>query len=661
MIHSFRDSSTSDFPNYLSDEAVEALEKMKEIKEKTSDNESFNLKQEELWKNIYKDRFTYIFFRAWYSDDIRLGPDQFNKTVNLNFAPLPGKIEGVSGSCIGGSNIALSKYVSEEKKRAAIEIYKYLFSYEFQKHLILNASKRSAIHSLYQDRTICQKINCAMYSNMQGIVRPSGSIKDYPKFSEKFYNYVKEYVIDGKYSSAREVLQKIDNINSLHYVEYNSVTGLVILSTTVFVILLILFSYIYISIKRLRKQFNFVPFNYWCCFLFGNFLLMCSCISAIGNFKDYACTLREFFVSLGFTLTYVPFLIKLVSLFPRKNEFINFVNKDHNTTFIGFILLDVILNMIWVLFDPLKAQKYIVEEGENFLVCRSDGKIGRFIIILQLLKGLIIMIMMAYLIVSERDVVLFKSDVVNLGYSIYFNLINYVIYMIVYSLTIDNRYPFYGLRCGITMVFCLFNLAVIIFPKFYEISINKEKNYSKPDINKFIKKTGAFNNRGNKKELDFINVEDFVEIGLVRKSHNDTTKSSNYQKYKNNENGGGHRINNKYENLKNNTNYNNNINNNNSNYNSSNDNNNFYYTSNSSGYKSDSTIHSSTTGSTFINPSGSITNNNTVTATNNIIRNMYNNNNYNFMSYNSSSNSSNNNINNPISSLPRSNTGRTLW
>ncbi|ORY59346.1 periplasmic binding protein-like II [Neocallimastix californiae] len=526
MIHSFRKSVNDGFPGYISDEAVAALEKMKEIKKVISDNENFNRKQEKLWRKIYANHDNYIFFRSWFTDDIILNADQNRKSVHLKFAPLPGNSYGISGSCIGGSNIALSKYISEEKKKAATEIYKFLFSKEFQKYLILNVNKRSAIHSLYRDKEICAHINCTMYSNMQGIVRPVHTTPNYPKFSEKFYEYIKDYIID-------------ENIHLL---------------------------------EKLRRQFSFLPFSYWCCFLIGQFLSICYCLNQIGNIQNYTCILRPFFITIGFTLSYVPFFIKLLGLFPRRNKFVKIINKNHNGSLILFIVSDVILNALCFLLDPIQVHKEFVEEGESFKVCR----------------------------VNEWNVTHYKSDVVHVSYALYFSLFNIIAYMIVMNVKISNRYIYYGFRAGIIMVFYLSNLAIIIFPKFYSISIQKDNRFEDEiDINQFIEKTKAFDDNFQN-ELKFITMSDFVL---------ENNKDKNYINYNNK-----YKQNNRYDSRDD------NITNLNKYYYHSNNS----HTNNTSSCKTDSTIYSNNTNT--IDNINSMVFNNAIYSINRSNNNIYNNN-----------------------------------
>ncbi|OUM69285.1 hypothetical protein PIROE2DRAFT_2782 [Piromyces sp. E2] len=509
FIHSFRDNDKENFPSYESQNAIEALLKMKEVKEKISDKDTLTKSQFELFRSIHRDHKQYIFFRYWYSKHIYMPKVGNLDEVSYKFAPLPGKKSGISGSCIGGSNIALNRYISEEKKKAAVEVYKYLFSYEFQKRLIIDLDRRSAIHSLYSDAEVCNVINCTMYSNIQGIVRPSSSSPNYEEFSSKFSSYIKDYIIDGK-RTAEETLTLIDNIQRIHFVEVTSISGIIILISIVIAILLILVSYIYISIKRSRIQFNFLPFNYWCYFLLGLSILICSSLTGMGNFNEYSCVLRPVLISIGFSLSYMPFFIKMASIYPHKNMIVKFINNNNNLVLVLSVLTDMIINFVWILYDPVKVQKEAIPDGESYKICKPSHKLGLIMIIILLFKAVTIIFSMGFLVVSEWNIKIFKSDIRHIGNAVYLSIINIVIYLVIIFIHFTSRYLHNGIRCGITIVFCFSNLILILGPKIYKISFYKEKVNDRKNINRFIEETSAFSDNYQQK-FNFINIEDIVD------------------------------------------------------------------------------------------------------------------------------------------------------
>ncbi|ORX82031.1 periplasmic binding protein-like II [Anaeromyces robustus] len=531
FIHTFRDNKDDDFPEITSENAVNALKKMKEVKEKASDDVTFGLSQEELWSSIFGENKNYIFFRSWYIDDIYKPSTNGQREISLKFAPLPGNKPGISGSCVGGSNMSISKYLSKEKADAAVEVMKYLFNKEFQKYLVLNVKKISAMQSIYQDNEVCDVINCTIYGEMQGVVRPNNLAIDYEDYSNQLITQVRDYIIEGKTKKPEDVLTQIDDIRRIHYVEYSSISGIIIMVVVVIIFILLIFTYIFISIKRKRVQFKFLSFSYWCLYLIGTFLLVCSCFTHIGNIQNYSCYLRLFLITIGFTLSFIPFIIKITLNFPRRNTLINFIKKHENLTIIFFIALDVIIDILWIILDPPKTKVELIMYGPNFKICKSNNKIGTILTIILIIKALIILFVMFYLLLSEWNLVMYKSDITSITCALISTFINFTVYAIILFIHFNSRYVHNGFRCGIILVVCLSNLIVLVGSKITNIMFgnNKDNTYG-PNINKFIDKTGCFNDN-IEKELDFIDIDDIVDNKLVNKTPTTTTN-----KYKKNNN-----------------------------------------------------------------------------------------------------------------------------
>ena len=79
----------------------------------------------------------------------------------------PGKKEGVSGGIVIPFNIAISKYSTEEKQKAAIEFLKFVISEEAQKKYIINKSMFTGIMDLYKDKEVCEKVDCEVVTDSQ--------------------------------------------------------------------------------------------------------------------------------------------------------------------------------------------------------------------------------------------------------------------------------------------------------------------------------------------------------------------------------------------------------------------------------------------------------------------------------------------------------------
>ncbi|KAG4094834.1 periplasmic binding protein-like II [Neocallimastix lanati (nom. inval.)] len=355
FIHSFRDLSTDKFPKYTSDNAVAALEKMKQIKEKASTPDDFAANEITMGDAFTNGNF--IFLRFWYiADEMKT---QFNN-VTVSFNQLPGKKKGISASCVGGSNISMNKYISEERKKAAGEVMSFINSYENQKFGIIKYDLRSAIHSTYSDPEICEKINCLKFSSMQSIVRPSSSSINYDEYSENFRNLARKYIYGDTDQSALEILTEVDDMRKIHFLEINSLASITTISLIFIIIALLALSLIYITIHRFKQQFVFLPYGYWCTVIIGIFLMSIYGLTGIRELNNYKCLIRPFLLSIGFNLIYIPVLLKMIAIFPKKNGLTKFVKDHFSLLFIFFLIIDVGINISWYLLDPLIVNKLTV-------------------------------------------------------------------------------------------------------------------------------------------------------------------------------------------------------------------------------------------------------------------------------------------------------------
>jgi len=499
FIHSHRDKPNDEFPAYTSDNAVQALETMKRIKEQASTNDDFASNEGQLGGAMATGNF--LFLRFWYvgdqvfmneTDAIKAGiPTPLPK---IQFSPLPGKVAGVSASCIGGDNISMSSHISEDRKKAAAEIMNFINSYDHQKLIVMMGTK-SGIHRTYQDPEICAMVNCPLFSSLQGIVRPSSSQVNYEDYSSRFRELAEDFVFHRNEKSAREILEEIDDIRKVHFIELTSLTSILILSFTLLTVILLFCAYIYVSIKRFRNQFIFLPFNYWCIFILGLFITLCYCFTGIYKLEDFNCYVRPFLLSIGFSLIYIPIFLKMIAIFPSKNGFSKFV-KDHFTLcFFFFLLIDIGINVAWKLVDPLVVNKNIVTSGKNFQYCDINGGIGKVFEYVLFGIKIAILLVMCILVFAEWNLAAFRSDIRSVTSTIYTNLLLIVVFIVLLHINFKDRYFHFAFKAAAVIVFCISTLIIIIGSKFYQISLRKENPY--PDITSFKNSSMGNNSRYN--------------------------------------------------------------------------------------------------------------------------------------------------------------------
>jgi len=507
-IHSFRDSSNDKFPEYTSDNAVAALEKMKEIKDKASTPDDFNTPDIDILKSLEKGNF--IFLLYWYTGKVYEGQE-------YEFSQIPGKKEGISASCVGGSNISMNRYITEEKKKAAGEVLSFINSFEQQKYGIINANLISAIHSTYSDPEICQKIDCVKFSTMQSIVRPSSSAINYEQYSQQFRDLVKDYLYDKTNKSAKEILTEINDLRKIHHVELTSLASIVMLTITFVVVVLLCLAYVFITVKRFKKQFVFLPYFYWCVFILGILITSFYSVAGINKLSNYSCLIRPFLLSIGFSMIYIPFLLKMVVVFPRKNSISKLVKDHFSLVFTFFLIIDVGLNIAWYLLDPFVVNKLMVTSGKNFQFCSSTSELGEYMKYTLFGLKILILIVMSVLSFAEWNLAAFKSDIRSFTNTVYSTFIIIIAFIIVEKINIENRYLYYILRTALVLVYCISNLVIIIGVKYYQINIKKDDEF--PDIRSFSKNSSSEINKSN----------NYYKVDMNKSTNKNTLLNFHYQ------------------------------------------------------------------------------------------------------------------------------------
>jgi len=507
-IHSFRDSSNDKFPEYTSDNAVAALEKMKEIKDKASTPDDFNTPDIDILKSLEKGNF--IFLLYWYTGKVYEGQE-------YEFSQIPGKKEGISASCVGGSNISMNRYITEEKKKAAGEVLSFINSFQQQKYGIINANLISAIHSTYSDPEICQKIDCVKFSTMQSIVRPSSSAINYEQYSQQFRDLVKDYLYDKTNKSAKEILTEINDLRKIHHVELTSLASIVMLTITFVVVVLLCLAYVFITVKRFKKQFVFLPYFYWCVFILGILITSFYSVAGINKLSNYSCLIRPFLLSIGFSMIYIPFLLKMVVVFPRKNSISKLVKDHFSLVFTFFLIIDVGLNIAWYLLDPFVVNKLMVTSGKNFQFCSSTSELGEYMKYTLFGLKILILIVMSVLSFAEWNLAAFKSDIRSFTNTVYSTFIIIIAFIIVEKINIENRYLYYILRTALVLVYCISNLVIIIGVKYYQINIKKDDEF--PDIRSFSKNSSSEINKSN----------NYYKVDMNKSTNKNTLLNFHYQ------------------------------------------------------------------------------------------------------------------------------------
>eukprot|EP00833_Pecoramyces_ruminatium_P011474 jgi/Orpsp1_1/1185506/evm.model.c7180000094118.1 len=293
MLYSYRDTKDEPLPEFTSQNAIDALNKLIEIKNEISSDDIFRSNEVYIISQMNLDKFLFVNFYSSLQID------------NYKVSTLPGKNNKINGSVLGGFNMGINKNISNERIEAALTVMKFFFSKEFHKEILLKKLNiYSPILELYNDTEVCSIMDCNMMNEIQFYIRPSSTMKNYGIFSEKVLKYLQTY-IDGKIST-KEVLKDIDDINRIYYFTIQSTIGSIMFIIILFIVFIVLLSSCILFIPKYEKYFKFMNLKLWILYAFGSLL------TALSNFEFFnmktakKCVIHYVLLEFGNSLILIP-------------------------------------------------------------------------------------------------------------------------------------------------------------------------------------------------------------------------------------------------------------------------------------------------------------------------------------------------------------------
>ncbi|KAG4087594.1 periplasmic binding protein-like II [Neocallimastix lanati (nom. inval.)] len=422
FIYSYRNSVLSPFPSLLSSEALNALKKIKEIKEKLFLDDIYHLNLDFVNKKIEDGNF--LFLKTWSTKN------------NYATSILPGVKEGISGSILGGHNLGINKYSKKEKRAETIKALEYLTSREMHIKYLIKNNKYSPIISLYDDEEVCQIVDCNFFKSIQLIERPANIYKNYNKYSELFRKYTYEYIFENK-MTAEETIKSIYELTKSIKNEGSSlelVISIIIITASV-VMLLLLFCLLN---NKYIFYFKFLPRDFWVIVIIGLIITMSPFFTKLGELNSMKCYFKYILFFFGSTLYMKPLLYKLIINIPEKNvKLLTWISKNRYIFLLFLILIDTILYGLLGL-SSFDIENKIHNDTINFKICKMKRTIGKIMIIILYTLKFIEIILGLFLIFIEWNLKLTYYDLRFVVIFFYINILYFIFIIITNSLRIDD-------------------------------------------------------------------------------------------------------------------------------------------------------------------------------------------------------------------------------
>jgi len=318
-------------------------------------------------------------------------------------SPLPGVNEDVSGAIIAGYNIGIDGSIPKEKLDASIIAFKFLSSKEIQRKYFLIENLVSGINSLYDDKDICERIDCEAIKKVQFINRP---VSPYHQYSD-YYSRIEDFVYQYLYGDALidDVLEKVEDLTRIYYLSINKKNENNELALSIFMLvvtasfimggsLLLLYS------KKYKIFFCYMNKDSWIISVLGLIIVISNCYTTFGLVTKEKCILYIQLLSLGYTLNLLPIIYQLIINYPEENKLFNWI-KQHKYLFFTSVLLSVILILSLFFINTFTVELIMIDGGKNFETCKIKNSFGIILVLLLLLYYLFYIFVILVLCYAE--------------------------------------------------------------------------------------------------------------------------------------------------------------------------------------------------------------------------------------------------------------------
>jgi len=397
---------------------------------------------------------------------------------------MPGNVEGVSGSILSGFNVGIIKYIKDENKDKAITAVKYITSKEVLRKFLMRREVIPGILSLYDEEEVCEEADCELFKSLQPIGKPSNISNNFDEYSKNFRDYIYEYLYEDE--DPLVVLKKVQDLTKIYNISLK--TGETVVGVVYFIIIIVLstlmlLSLIFVFMEKYVPFFGFVSPDLWILIVFGLIIILFVSPTFLGEVKPLKCHLEIFLLSIGFTLTFIPIVYKLLINFPEENFISKWICRKKFFFIFIFTLIDVILNG-FLLINRFTVKDINITNGQNFQICENKNLFNKFILFLNATIKMIVLVALLLLIFIEWNIQITIYDVRFIVISIYINILTTILYIIFKALKIKNYISYFLIYSSILIIFSVTNYIFIF--GFRIIIAFLKRNDSKLDIVKKI-------------------------------------------------------------------------------------------------------------------------------------------------------------------------------
>jgi len=404
---------------------------------------------------------------------------------NYVMSVLPGRMEGITGSCILGFNLGVSNYISDDRKSAAIKVLNFFTSRSIQKEIIMKQFYLySGISSLYDDKEVCSILDCNFKREVQTVIKPFKEVEDYNSYSKKFLSLLYEGLYEEK--DPLTVLQKIDDITKIYNFTIKTETvALVVFILLIVIICIIIISACLIFIPRFEKYFTFLSKDLWIFYTVGAIITTGSQFTNFNQLSIIKCNVGRVMLTIGFTMIFIPLLYKLIVNFPQKNKFSSWISGKKIPFIVIILSIEVILNLFYIVY-PIEVEDIMADNYKNYSKCKSKTINSLIVSLIQSSTKIILLISICVLIFLEWNIEETIKDMRALTTIICMNVVLLFVFFVISFININNYIVFYYLYTMIILTFTLLNHFYMFVLRVFTQSSLWERPEHEEMANKFF-------------------------------------------------------------------------------------------------------------------------------------------------------------------------------
>jgi len=378
---------------------------------------------------------------------------------------IPGRKEGVSGSILIPNNLAINKYISDDRKQAAGEFLRFLARKESQKEYIIKSSWFSANMELYDDADVCRIIECDIIKNSFPLSFMNNDEKYFgnDEYHKKYREYMYDYLFHNK--SLPDVLKKIEDITKIYTFSLktdDSYIGLIMFFMLILLFTSTIISLVFVFIKTLENRFRFLSKNLWVITTLGSLILMSSIVTLYGEVSNAKCHLRVTLINVGFILSICPSLLKLISNFPQFNKISNWFEKNKYVAIIIIMTLTVGLSKIFSI-SSYSLQDIDMTNKGHYIKCNMKSTFGIIVHCIILIYDFFIIFLSLALIFMEWNLEDTKLDIRYLATALFMDTLSLIFLIIIDKVKFDDYILYNVFLAVIILMFSISNHIFIYF------------------------------------------------------------------------------------------------------------------------------------------------------------------------------------------------------